>query len=390
MLHIQVATALKNHPLYAEFVQVKNRLLAEGNKCWIAGGAVRDFILKKEPIDFDLVTDATTEKILELFPDAVPVGVQFGVVKIPLADGLFFDLATFRRESDYTDGRRPSFIDFATPEEDAFRRDFTMNALFWDDQEQQVIDFTSGAQDIKNKVIRCVGDPLVRFQEDHLRILRLLRFSLQLQFTIESDTLAAALQLVGKIKNTSGERIWSEIQKMMPHIDWPLILKNTLAVRIFELIFPVKIASLSPMQKISEFNQIQFFYFLLGTASFSKELTHCLKKEMHLSKNDFKIFETVQFCCLHQLSTAEWVYESERNPLVLDVLKFLSQIQKLPDLSFAEIEQKFHSKPNILVDGHDLKGVVPDHQIGSILKKIRLRQLAQPDLDKKRLLENLL
>lgn len=389
MLHIQVATALKNHPLYADFVQVKNRLLEKGNKCWIAGGAVRDFILNKEPTDFDLVTDATTERILDLFPNAVPVGLQFGVVKIALKSGLFFDLATFRRESDYTDGRRPSFVDFATPDEDALRRDFTMNALFWDDQQQQVIDLTNGVQDIKNQMIRCVGDPLVRFQEDHLRILRLLRFSFQLQFTIEPATLTAALKLSEKIQNTSGERIWSETQKMMTYIDWTSLAKNILAIKIFELIFPVKFLRFKEMPKSSDFSQIQFFYFLIKTASSVNELTDCLKKKMHLSKSDLKTFETVSFCCTHNLTSVEWVYEAEKKPEILDILKFLDQIGKLPDLFCKEIEERYFNRPAELVDGHDLKGIVPDHQIGAFLKKIRLRQLAQPELDKKRLLETL-
>ena len=265
-----------------------------------------------------------------------------------------------------------------------------MNALFWDDQEQQVIDYANGVLDIKNKVIQCVGNPLVRFQEDHLRILRLLRFSLQLQFTIKPDTLAAALNLSEKIKNTSGERVWSEIQKMMLFIDWSSFSKNTLAVRVFELIFPINVSSLSPMQKRSAFYQLQFFYFLIKTASSAKELADCLKKEMHLSKDDLKIFEIVQFCCMNQFSATEWVYEAEKNSVVLNVLEFLSEQEKLPTTLYLEIEQSFLSRPDVLVGGHDLKGIVPDHQIGATLKKIRLRQLAQPDLDKKRLLENLL
>ena len=105
-----MSIALKNHRLYPEFVKVRERLHAHQFVCWIAGGAVRDFLIGREVSDFDLVTDASTEVLIELFPDAVMVGIAFGVLKIPVGDGDFFDLATFREESDYLDGRRPSQV----------------------------------------------------------------------------------------------------------------------------------------------------------------------------------------------------------------------------------------------------------------------------------------
>ncbi len=399
MLHVHVATALKNHPLYSNFVQVKNKLSGRGYKCWIAGGAVRDFILNRIPTDFDLVTDATTNQILELFPDAIPVGLQFGVVKIPLtnltagsqADSQLFDLTTFRRESDYRDGRRPSQIDFASPDEDALRRDFTINALFWDDENKQIIDYVGGLKDIEAKIIRCVGSAQVRFQEDHLRIIRLLRLSTQLKFKVECETLAAAIRLVALTDQVSGERLWSEIQKMLPFMEWQTFFSNQLSLQIFEIVFPVQISKFNSLEFVNQTSdhQLQFFHFLLLTQTDQKKVTDCLKHKLRVSKNELKIFETLRFCLDCRFSESEWVYQAEKNLLVLNVLKYFGKTGRWATNEVDSIEEKFNNRPAKLVDGNDLKGLVPPEQMTDTLKKIRLLQLSQPYLDKESLLKSI-
>ncbi len=392
MLHEHVATALKNHRLYAEFVQVKNQLQLHNCVCWIAGGAVRDFLLGRMPADLDLVTDATTRQILTLFPAAIPVGLQFGVVKLSMATGDIFDLATFRRESDYVDGRRPSHVDFASAEEDAKRRDFTVNALFWDDTDQRIVDYTGGVSDMNARVLKCVGDPAVRFQEDHLRVLRLLRFQIQLGFTIESATLSAALERVQDLKKISGERIWSEFQKMIPHIQWDNFIHNLLALKVLHEILPLSTnLNLKNDHGISvtdaEFPKIAFFNFLVHAATSAPEMRVRLQDRLRISKSDMKLFDSVSFCNANILSTEEWVFEAENNILILDILKLVHtyEVATVPD--WPQIDKLFRTRPPKIVNGHDLTGLVPVEKIGETLKKIRLLQLKQPELDKQKLLK---
>ena len=397
-----VATALKDHVVYPHYVQVKNQLRAKGFVCWIAGGAVRDLILGRIPADFDLVTDATTEKILEIFPEALTIGVQFGVVKLVLENQLFFDLATFRRESDYIDGRRPSHVDFATPEEDALRRDFTINALFWDDEKQQVVDFVGGLNDLQHGLIKCVGQSAVRFKEDHLRILRLLRFSIQFGFKVEAQTLQAATEQVKSLEKISGERIWNELIKMVDFICWSQFFKNSFVRIIFESLFPIQLPHSFSDQLENQFvrcDQItpsgvqnglyKFFYFLLMLSRSYDVLVKNLRTRMKVSKSDLQILENFHFCLLNQpqLSDIEWLYEIEKNPQLLAVFEFLSYLQ-LP-FNFIEIQKKYISRPPKVVDGNDLRGLVEHPQMGAVLKKIRLLQFVQPDLDKALILERL-
>ncbi len=393
-----LATAFKDHVAYAPYVQVKNLLKTKGFVCWIAGGAVRDLLLGRVPSDFDLVTTATTEQILEIFPEALTIGAQFGVVKLVLDNNLFFDLATFRRESDYQDGRRPSHIDFATAEEDALRRDFTMNALFWDDENQQVVDFVGGLLDIQEGTIKCVGDASIRFREDHLRILRLLRFSIQFKFSIEALTLQAATEQVKSLEKISGERIWNEFNKMAAHIIWPNFFKSPFTRIMIESLFPVQLPhSISDAlekqfvrcEQISGSELLKFFYFLLKLCRSYEVLVKNLRTRMKVGKADLQILENLQFCLLSeaQFTAFDWLYEIEKNPLLLPVLDFLNQLG-LP-FNFTELQAGYNSRPPKVLDGNDLKGLVEHRQMGPVLKKIRLLQFAQPDLGKAQILEYL-
>ncbi len=394
MLHELVATALKNHRLYADFVQVKNQLRRLHCKCWIAGGAVRDFLLSRTPLDLDLVTDATTEQILHLFPNAIPVGVQFGVVKILLPSGDTFDLATFRRESDYIDGRRPSRIDFATAAEDAERRDFTINALFWDDETKTIVDYVGGLEDLKQKILNCVGKPEIRFGEDYLRVLRLLRFQTQLSFAVAARTAAAAQAWIPSLRTISGERIWSEFQKMLPFIDWELFLKNEFALVLLKSVFPladtlplVSSVATDTGRENPERAKLTFLFFLLQAAQNRQEMLVFLKERLHLSKTDLKQFSSLKFCSENKLTAEEWIFEAEKDPQILLALEVLAAQGQFVVAEYLEIENRFHQRPQKIVTGADLHGLVSPEQMSHVLKKIRLLQLKQPDLDKQNLLK---
>lgn len=195
-------------------VRVLSRLRDEGHVAYFAGGSVRDTILGLEPKDHDVATDARPERVLALFPRAVPVGVQFGVVRV-LEGGHSVEVATFRTDHRYEDGRHPVGVSFTTPEEDARRRDFTINGLFLDPASGEVLDFVGGRADLENGVVRAIGNPRARFEEDRLRLLRAVRFAARFSFEIEPGTFAAIRDVASTVVSVSAERIRDEIEKML-------------------------------------------------------------------------------------------------------------------------------------------------------------------------------
>ncbi len=179
---------------------------------WV-GGCVRDFLLGREPDDFDIATDARPEQIERLFKRTIAVGRKFGVMVV-VENKQQFQVATFRAEADYRDGRRPEKVVFASAEADAQRRDFTVNGLFYDPLTEKIHDWVGGEKDLRAKIIRTIGAPEERFAEDHLRLLRAVRFATQLGFEIEPRTFAAVRSLAPKIKLISAERIRDELIKL--------------------------------------------------------------------------------------------------------------------------------------------------------------------------------
>lgn len=186
----------------------------KGFVVYLAGGAVRDLLLGRPYKDLDVVTDASIEQIQTLFSKTIPVGIQFGIVRV-LIDGFEFEVARFRRDGPYRDGRHPESIQFTGPKEDAERRDFTINALFYDFKTNQILDFVNGRIDLENHIIKTIGEPQKRFSEDYLRILRALRFSCQLNFNIHPETEVMAIQMAYLLPKVSGERLCVEITKAL-------------------------------------------------------------------------------------------------------------------------------------------------------------------------------
>ena len=195
------------------------RLRAAGAQAYYAGGCVRDCILGRAPNDYDVATEAPPEQILRLFPDARQVGAHFGVMLIS-RDGAEVEVATFRSEHSYDDGRHPSQVKFETdPRLDVQRRDFTINALLQDPLTGEVLDFVGGRADLDAKLIRAIGDPEVRFAEDHLRLLRAVRFAAVLGFEIEAGTMAAIRRMAKLILDISGERVRDELARILTEGD---------------------------------------------------------------------------------------------------------------------------------------------------------------------------
>ncbi|MBM3858611.1 MAG: CCA tRNA nucleotidyltransferase [Verrucomicrobia bacterium] len=194
-------------------VNIVRRLREAGHTAYFAGGCVRDMVRGIEAHDFDIATSATPEQIRSLFARTIPVGAAFGVVLV-LEDGHQFEVATFRNDETYLDGRRPSGVRFGTPQEDAQRRDFTVNGMFYDPLEDKLLDWVGGQADIERRLIRTIGEPRHRFGEDKLRMLRCLRFATTLGYEIEPATFEAVREMAPQISVVSAERIREELVKI--------------------------------------------------------------------------------------------------------------------------------------------------------------------------------
>jgi poly(A) polymerase len=199
-------------------IEIVRRLQAAGFETYWVGGCVRDMLLGKSPQDIDLATGARPEQIEALFPRTVPVGRKFGVILV-LQNQHAFQVATFRTESGYHDGRRPVRVAYADAKADARRRDFTVNGLFYDPVRRRLHDWVGGRADLKARVLRTIGDAEDRFAEDHLRLLRAVRFAAQLDFRLEPATLRAVQARAASIRRVSAERIREELIKLLraPH-----------------------------------------------------------------------------------------------------------------------------------------------------------------------------
>ena len=187
-----------------------DRLRAAGHIAYFAGGCVRDLVRGKAPKDFDIATDARPEQVQKIFRRTYAVGAHFGVIVV-LENDLQFEVATFRADGTYLDGRHPAEVHFSSPEEDARRRDFTINGMFFDPPNDAVIDFVGGRQDLEARLVRAIGYPAQRFAEDRLRLLRAVRFATVLDFKIEAETWAAVVRAADTIGEISAERIREEL-----------------------------------------------------------------------------------------------------------------------------------------------------------------------------------
>ena len=195
--------------------RVCDMLLRNNHQALLAGGCVRDLLLCREPADYDVATDATPVEVAGLFPESVAVGAQFGVIWIP-KDGLKVEVATFRSDVGYSDGRHPDRVVYAkSPQEDVLRRDFTINGLLMRHDTGEVLDYVNGQADLRAGVIRAIGDPEHRFAEDKLRMMRAVRFAARFAFEIESATFRAIRGQVKEIQQVSPERLREELTKML-------------------------------------------------------------------------------------------------------------------------------------------------------------------------------
>ncbi len=218
--------------------QIVQTLYQEGFVAYFAGGWVRDFLMDHPSDDIDIATSATVDDIQRLFRKTLPLGVSFGIVVI-VEGGHHFEVATFRKDREYHDGRRPTGIDFATPEEDAKRRDFTINGMFYDPIHSQILDYVDGQKDIERKIVRAIGSPRERFFEDRLRMIRAVRYASRFHFAIEAETITAIIETAPTLfPAVAIERVWNELLKIaaFSHLDRALISLQRL--NLLPVIFP--------------------------------------------------------------------------------------------------------------------------------------------------------
>lgn len=256
-----------------QVIKIIQKLKKAGFTAFIAGGAVRDLILGITPKDFDIATSAKPEEIEKNFKNTKPVGKEFGVILV-VEDGLAVEVATFRADLDYSDNRRPNQVVWASAKEDAQRRDFTINALFLDPdsaaeklsnleikeiiQESdylvaqtnfgQIIDYVGGLKDLEDHQLKFVGDPIERINEDHLRIIRAIRFKAVLGFDYNDDDLAILKENIDKIKNVSAERILVELNQMLASINRDQAIRELDEIGALKILIP----ELEPLKKIDQ------------------------------------------------------------------------------------------------------------------------------------------
>ena len=218
-------------------IKIVKTLQNAGYQAYFAGGYVRDKLLDVESHDIDIVTSAKPERIEKLFEKTVPIAKKYGIIFVVLNDKNF-EVATFRKEAGYLDARRPSEIHFTDAKEDATRRDFTINGLFYDPIAKKTIDFVGGVEDVKKKTIRFIGNPNERIEEDNLRLMRAIRFKITLKFQYDKDSFEAVRAKATKIKNVSQERIRDELNKIMSSSNRHIGLVELSESKLLQFIIP--------------------------------------------------------------------------------------------------------------------------------------------------------
>jgi poly(A) polymerase len=216
------------------------RLQAQGHVAYFAGGCVRDRIMGREPADYDVATSATPQQVAALFSNSQKVGAAFGVILVRQRK-LTVEIATFRTDGNYADGRHPQSVSFATAQEDAQRRDFTCNGLFYDPIAATLHDFVGGQADIAAKILRAIGDPAHRFAEDQLRLLRAVRFAAKLKFQIDAQTFNAIAQFADRITTISRERIGDEIRMIIEHPSRAAAAQLLVDTHLLNQLWPVEL-----------------------------------------------------------------------------------------------------------------------------------------------------
>jgi poly(A) polymerase len=387
---------------YKKALFIVQTLQNAGYVAYFAGGWVRDFLLGHPSDDIDIATSATPEIVQSLFPKTIPVGISFGILVV-LIENHPFEVATFRKESEYTDGRHPSHIEFSDAQQDAKRRDFTINGMFYDPIQEKVFDFVHGKSDLNNKILRAIGDAKVRFHEDRLRMIRAIRLSNRLGFTIEEKTKEAILLSAHELfPSVAIERVWQEFVKMdlSPHFKEGML--SLFETGLLSTIFP-SLKNLSKQEISQRLSSLDHFpakapliakiLQLFPASSLEEKLSLCHFLKLSNQEIDFVfLMEEAKRLVEKNGSLQEWAhfFAKEKSSLAQEILQ-----ASLPfdQRSFAQKEERKKRErlkkaifriqtKDPVVGSEDLKknGIPPGKEMGLLLKEAE-RIAIEEDLD---------
>lgn len=384
-------------PARSSATMVVQRLHQAGHIAYFAGGWVRDYLLKRPSDDIDIATSASVEEIQSLFLKTIPVGIAFGIV-IVVEGGHHFEVATFRKERGYLDGRRPTSIEPASPQEDAQRRDFTINGMFWDPLKEQIHDFVGGQEDLRAGIIRAIGDPHERFLEDRLRMMRAVRYSTRFNFPIDPETLQAILAHAPTLlPAVAMERVWQEFKKMsqFAHFDLGLLMlhKLTLLPTIFPQLkelsveevqkrlqplpaFPKNVPTIAELLELFPNHSLEELFDLCEYLKLSRSETQIVRF-LHHAKQMLGMPDE----WIAKLEKTEWAYfyANQHSQICLEVIRARLPMNKRPGFleEHAQRRQTLErailriQSQNPIVRADDLikQGVIPGKKMGLLLKE---------------------
>ncbi|MEJ2701820.1 MAG: CCA tRNA nucleotidyltransferase [Sedimentisphaerales bacterium] len=373
-------------------IHVIKRLHRKGFQALLAGGCVRDMLLGRRANDYDVTTDAKPPEVIKLFKRTLKVGAKFGVV-IVLIEDRQVEVATFRTEADYSDGRHPGSVEFASAAEDASRRDFTINGMFYDPLRKEVIDYVNGQADLKRRTVRTIGEPAERFAEDYLRMLRAVRFSTQLDFAIEPATWSAVCHHAKKITNISGERIATELEGILAHPNRAAGASMLHESGLAEAIFPgftdqqarFAVSVLSRLPKRVDFPLALAALFSGCETEFAIERCRVLKLSRNQNKHVKSLLADRGKLLDEQMSLAE-LKRTLAAPYFWDLYNLQKAIQKAKNEStraLIYLRKRIKTlgdadlQPKPLLSGHDLihLGATPGPALGQLAEELYIAQL---------------
>ena len=366
-----------------------------GFQAMLAGGCVRDMLLRRRAKDHDVATDAKPQDVIRLFKRTLRVGAKFGVV-IVLVENQQVEVATFRTETGYADGRHPGSVEFATASEDASRRDFTINGMFYDPLKKEVIDYVDGQTDLKGRIIRTIGKPAERFGEDYLRMLRAVRFSTQLGFEIESSTWSAVCRNAKKITNISGERIAMELEGILIHPNRAAGATMLIESSLAKVIFPgfegerakSAISILGKLRSKVDFALALACFFAGCETDFAVRCCGILKLSRNRNKHIKFLLANRNTLLNEQISLAE-LKKLLAQPYFRDLFEMQKAIQKAEShdrkgiAALTALRKRIKElgdvelQPKPLLSGHDLiqLGAVPGPSLGQLAEEMYIAQL---------------
>ncbi len=388
-----------------EVRSVVSGLYGAGFEAYLVGGCVRDTLLGRTVQDFDVATSARPEDVEKIFPRVIEVGRAFGVMKVITETGREVEVATFRKESGYQDHRHPSKVEFSDVQTDGSRRDFTVNALYFDLKTSQVLDLFGGLQDLKNKILRAIGNPDERFKEDALRLLRAVRFAARFSFQIEENTRTSIQANSPLVSKVSVERIRDEVEKMITHPSAKQAILDLEALRLLENAMPeVAVAKieqrkvwdqtlrvLSVLSQYEREEPISFHWalFLLPTLRLqpmdkrdaeSRRIATRLKLSgQSTDQIAYLVRETPKFkdaFSMREATLLRWMREPDFELLMrfheLDAVSYDGNLAGLEFVKaiYPEAKRRFELKP--LISGDDLVklGMNPGRQFTEILRTV--------------------